>query len=57
MRQTNRWEMFLLAELCGFEVLDIYRGYNGDKEDLDDPSSASKYQEQPDLDPETRKDD
>ena len=44
MRQTSRWEMFLLAELCGFEVLDIYRGYNGDKEDLSDPSSASKYQ-------------
>ena len=44
MRQTNRWEMFLLAELCGFEVLDIYRGYNGDKEDLSDPSSASKFQ-------------
>ena len=43
MRQTSRWEMFLLAELCGFEVLDIYRGYNGDKEDLSDPSSASKY--------------
>ena len=43
MRQTNRWEMFLLAKLCGFEVLDIYRGYNGDKEDLDDPSSASRY--------------
>ena len=44
MRQTNRWEMFLLARLCGFEVVDIYRGYNGDKEDLDDPSSASRYQ-------------
>ena len=44
MRQTNRWEMFLLAKLCGFEVVDIYRGYNGDKEDLDDPSSASRYQ-------------
>ncbi len=43
MRQTNRWEMFLLAKLCGFEVVDIYRGYNGDKEDLDDPSSASRY--------------
>ena len=43
MRQTNRWEMFLLARLCGFEVVDIYRGYNGDKEDLDDPSSASRY--------------
>ena len=44
MRQTNRWEMFLLAKLCGFEVEDIYRGYNGDKEDLNDPSSASRYQ-------------
>lgn len=44
MRQTNRWEMFMLARLCGFEVVDIYRGYNGDKEDLDDPSSASRYQ-------------
>ena len=44
MRQTNRWEMFPLAKLCGFEVVDIYRGYNGDKEDLSDPSSASRYQ-------------
>ena len=44
MRQTYRWEMFLLAELCGFEVLDIYRGYKGDKEDLNDPMSAAKYQ-------------
>ncbi len=43
MRQTSRWEMFLLAELCGFEVEDIFRGYKGDKEDLKDPSSASKY--------------
>jgi len=43
MRQTTRWEMFLLAKLCGFEVVDIYRGYNGDKEDLNDPSSASRY--------------
>ena len=43
MRQTNRWEMFLLAKLCGFEVADIYRGYNGDKEDLNDPSSAARY--------------
>ena len=43
MRQTYRWEMFLLAKLCGFEVLDIYRGYNGDKEDLSDPASAAKY--------------
>lgn len=43
MRQTYRSEIFLLAELCGFEVLDIYRGYLGDKEDLNDPMSASKY--------------
>ena len=43
MRQTYRWEMFLLAKLCGFEVMDIYRGYKGDKEDLNDPSTASKY--------------
>lgn len=43
MRQTTRWEMFLLARLCGFEVIDIYRGYNGDREDLNDPSSAAKY--------------
>ena len=44
MRQTTRWEMFLLAQLCGFEVLDFYRGYNGDREDLNDPASASRYQ-------------
>lgn len=44
MRQTYRSEIFLLAQLCGFEVTDIYRGYRGDKEDLTDPSSASKYQ-------------
>lgn len=43
MRQTYRSEIFLLADLCGFEVLDIYRGYNGDKEDLSDPSTAAKY--------------
>lgn len=43
MRQTYRSEIFLLAELCGYEVLDIYRGYHGDKEDLNDPMSASKY--------------
>ncbi len=43
MRQTTRWEMRLLAKLCGFEVTDIYRGYNGDREDLDDISTASKY--------------
>ena len=35
--------MRLLAALCGFEVLDIYRGYNGDKEDPNDISTASKY--------------
>lgn len=44
MRETYRSEVFLLAKLCGFEVVDIYRGYKGDKEDLNDPSSASKYQ-------------
>ena len=43
MRQTTRWEMFLLAQLCGFEVLDIYRGYKGDREDLKDPASASRH--------------
>ena len=43
MRQTYRSEMFLLAKLCGFEVTDIYRGYDGDREDLNDPSSAAKY--------------
>lgn len=43
MRQTSRHEMMLLAELCGFEVMDIYRGYNGDKEDLNDISTASLY--------------
>ena len=43
MRQTYRSEMFLLAKLCGFEVIDIYRGYDGDREDLNDPSSAAKY--------------
>ena len=43
MRQTYRSEMFLLAELCGFEVVDIYRGYKGDKEDLNDPMSAAKF--------------
>lgn len=44
MRQTYRWEMFLLARLCGFEVIDIYRGYKGDREDLNDPDSASRFQ-------------
>lgn len=43
MRQTYRYEIFLLAELCGFEVVDIYRGYDGDKEDLNDPMSACKF--------------
>ena len=43
MRQTTRWEMRLLATLCGFEVMDIYRGYSGDKEDLNDLSTAAKY--------------
>ena len=43
MRQTTRWEMRLLATLCGFEVVDIYRGYSGDKEDLSDLSTAAKY--------------
>ena len=43
MRQTYRWEMFLLAKLCGFEVLDIYRGYDGDKEDLNDVASAVRF--------------
>lgn len=45
MRQTYRSEIFLLARLCGFEVLDIYRGYLGDKEDLSDPMSAAKYRQ------------
>lgn len=43
MRQTYRSEVFLLAKLCGFEVTDIYRGYHGDREDLNDPFSASKH--------------
>ena len=43
MRQTYRSEIFLLAELCGYEVLDIYRGYHRDKEDLNDPMSAANY--------------
>ncbi len=43
MRQTTRWEMFLLAENCGFEVQDIFRGYQGDKEDLSDPDSAARF--------------
>ena len=45
MRQTYRSEIFLLAQLCGFEVLDICRGYLGDKEDLSDPMSAAKYRQ------------
>ena len=36
-------EMRLLAECCGFGVTDIYRGYKGDKEDLNDISTASKH--------------
>lgn len=43
MRQTYRSEVFLLAELCGFEVLDIYRGYHGDKEDIHDITTARQY--------------
>ena len=43
MRETYRSEVFLLAELCGFEVIDLYRGYLGDKEDLKDISTAAKY--------------
>ena len=43
MRQTYRWEMFLLAKLCGFEVLDIYRGCDGDKENLNDVASAGRF--------------
>jgi SAM-dependent methyltransferase len=43
MRQTYRWEVFLLAQLCGFGVLDIYRGYKGDREDLHDPATAAKF--------------
>ena len=43
MRQTYRSEVFLLAELCGFEVLDLYRGYKGDREGLSDPSSARRF--------------
>lgn len=43
MRETYRSEVFLLAELCGYEVIDIYRGYLGDKEDLKDISTAAKY--------------
>lgn len=43
MRQTYRSEIYLLAELTGFEVIDIYRGYNGDKEDAADPEAPWKY--------------
>ena len=43
MRQTYRSEIYLLARLCGFEIIDIYRGYKGDREDLNDISSARKY--------------
>ena len=44
MRETYCSEVFLLAKLCGFEVIDLYRGYKGEKEDLSDSSSAAKYQ-------------
>ena len=37
-------QMQNLGETLGFEVVDIYRGYKGDKEDLNDPMSAAKYQ-------------
>ena len=43
MRQTYRSEVFFLAQLCGCDVLEIYRGYKEDKEDLSDPSAAGKY--------------
>ena len=43
MRQTYRSEVRLLAELCGFEIIDIYRGYKGDKEDMNDISSARRF--------------
>ena len=43
MRETYRSEVFLLAELCGFEVRAIYRGYKGDREDLRDITTASMY--------------
>ncbi|MBO4626981.1 MAG: class I SAM-dependent methyltransferase [Lachnospiraceae bacterium] len=43
MRETYRSEVFLLAELCGFEVRTIYRGYKGDREDLRDITTASMY--------------
>ena len=54
MRQTTRWEMFLLAKVCCFEVTDIYCGYDGDKEDLNDPESARRFTEQPDFDTEAK---
>lgn len=43
MRQTYRSEVYLLAELCGFEIIDIYRGYNGDKEDINNIESARNF--------------
>ena len=43
MRETYRSEVFLLAELCGFKVLDIYRGYLGEKEVLSDITTARQY--------------
>lgn len=33
MRQTYRSEMYLLAELCGFEVVDLFDGYHFQKAD------------------------
>ncbi len=33
MRQTYRQEMKWLVELCGFEILDIFRDYRGNKAD------------------------
>lgn len=38
MRQTYRSEMFLLAEVCGFDVLDLCCGYKGERVDPDHPS-------------------
>ena len=38
MRQTYRQEMKYLAELCGFEIADIYSGYKFRKADKFTPS-------------------
>ena len=43
MRETYRSEVFLLAQLCGFEVQAIYRGYKGDREVLSDITTAALY--------------